>query len=103
MAGLHDQVELDIPTAFSTLDFGLSCTTSAGATITGLIDYGQDLGAWAATGQSANAILYLMAKDVTPDRLQAFVVNGITWRVEAILAHDGHVYTLQVTTDRRTS
>lgn len=101
---LHDQHELDLSTVFSTADAARVVTTSSGSTVSGLIDYSQVLGQFDLGGQATMATLYLRESEVPAvARYDTFTVAGVVWRVEQVIARDGHVWTLSVSTDRRAS
>jgi hypothetical protein len=101
---LAAQLGTDLPVFFNTDDFATPVTTSTGAVVKGIIDYSQVLGSFDLNGQATQAVLYLLESEVsTVARYDTFTVAGVVWRVEQVISHDGHVWTLTVSTDRRVS
>ena len=93
----------DVSVVFlNTDEFSQNFTTSASATIVGILDYGQALATYDMSGQAVMATIYVNAATyAAPERYQTLNDGTHTWRVEQISSGDGGMWILSVTRDQR--
>jgi hypothetical protein len=95
----------DVSAVFmDTTEFAQSFTTSAGATISGILDYGQDLAGYDLGGQAVMASLSVSAAEYAdPQRYDTLNDGTYSWRVERIINGDGYMWLLALIRDQRAS
>lgn len=100
------QMAADVAVFINTDEFGTSATyeangTGARSTVDVVLDPSLDL-AMSSPGQAALAtIMAKKAQVPAPTRYDLFIVDGVEWRVDQVLADDGVVITMSASSDHR--
>jgi hypothetical protein len=99
------QMDADLQSVFlNTDEFASTLTTSAGATLKGVADYGQVLGDYDLGGQFALASVVIAKADLpAPTRYNTLTIDGVAWRIENYDQGDGHSWIITISRDRRIS
>jgi len=102
---LKTVITADVADVFMDTDeFASSFVTSATTTISGILDYGQNLAGYEIGGQAVMATLYVSkAEYAAPARYDTLTGEGYTWRVEQIVSGDGYMWLLTLLRDQRAS
>jgi len=88
-------------TAFFDTDAHATAVTYAGAAVTAIVDYGENLDEMEGAALS-RAIIWVKVSDVAaPAYRDAVVIGSDTWTVRRVMTGDGYVWQIEIQRDER--